>query len=84
MKLLIVCRIFVFVLGFFAVITYILCHFVLVQDAEKTTDMNFDEHEELITELHALRNLRQMITEKKITHSIGLNAIFMLLLHFGM
>ena len=60
------------------------CHFVLVQDAEKTADMNFDEHEELTTELHPLRNLRQMITEKKITHSIGLNAIFMLLLHFGM
>ena len=60
------------------------CHFVLLKDAQKTAELNFDQHEELITELHPLRNLRQMVTEQKITHSIGLNAIFMLLLHFGM
>ena len=60
------------------------CHFVLLKDAQKTAELNFDHHEELITEVHPLRNLRQMVSEKKITHSIGLNAIFMLLLHFGM
>ena len=60
------------------------CHFVLLKDAQKTAELNFDQHEELITELHPLNNLRDMVAENKITHSIGLNAILMLLLHFGM
>ena len=28
------------------------CHFVLLKDAQKTAELNFDQHEELITELH--------------------------------
>ena len=60
------------------------CHFVLLEDVKKTEELNFDQHEELITELHPLKNLRKIVAEKKITHSIGLNAILMLLLHLGM
>ena len=59
-------------------------HFVLLEDAKKTEELKFDQHEELITELHPLKNLRNLVAEKKITHSIGLNAILMLLLHLGM
>ena len=58
--------------------------FVLLKDAQKTAELNFDQHEELIAELHPLKNLTDMVAENKITHSIGLNAILMLLLHFGM
>ena len=58
--------------------------FCFTRRRKKTEELNFDQHEELITELHPLKNLRKIVAEKKITHSIGLNAILMLLLHLGM
>jgi hypothetical protein len=47
----------------------------------KTAELAFDQHEELVTELHTIKNLKRLVKEEKITHSIGLNAIFRLLLH---
>jgi len=49
----------------------------------KTAELAFDQHEELVTELHPLANLKGLVKEEQITHSIGLNAIFRLLLHLG-
>mgnify|MGYP001161345655 FL=1 len=59
------------------------CHFVLVENVMKTAELAFDQHEELVTELHPLANLKRLVKEEQITHSIGLNAIFRLLLHLG-
>ena len=59
------------------------CHFVLVENVMKTAELSFDQHEELVTELHPLANLKRLVKEEQITHSIGLNAIFRLLLHLG-
>jgi hypothetical protein len=56
------------------------CFFVLVQDVEKTKDLNFDLHEELVTELHHTDKLKELVQRGEITHSIGLNAIFHLFL----
>jgi 8-oxo-dGTP pyrophosphatase MutT (NUDIX family) len=57
------------------------CYFVVVENVMKTAELEFDQHEELVTELHSVKNLKRMVKEEKITHSIGLNAIFRLLLH---
>lgn len=57
------------------------CYFVLVENVMKTAELAFDQHEELVTELHPIKNLKAMVQEERITHSIGLNAIFRLLLH---
>jgi hypothetical protein len=53
----------------------------VVENVMKTAELEFDQHEELVTELHSVKNLKRMVKEEKITHSIGLNAIFRLLLH---
>jgi hypothetical protein len=57
------------------------CYFVVVENVMKTAELEFDQHEELVTELHSVKNLKRMVKEEQITHSIGLNAIFRLLLH---
>ena len=57
------------------------CYFVVVENVMKTAELAFDQHEELLTELHPIKNLKRMVKEEQITHSIGLNAIFRLLLH---
>ena len=56
------------------------CFFVFVEDVEKTKDLNFDLHEELLTELHHTDKLKELVQRGEITHSIGLNAIFHLFL----
>ena len=60
------------------------CFFVLVRDVKKTAELAFDQHEELVTELHSLHNLKAMVENEEITHSIGLNAILKLILHLGL
>ena len=57
---------------------------MLVQDVKKTAELAFDQHEELVTELHSLQNLKAMVENEEITHSIGLNAILKLILHLGL
>jgi ADP-ribose pyrophosphatase len=56
------------------------CHVMLVRNAKKTAELNFDQHEELITELYPLNELKDLVKKGEISHSIGLNAILMLLL----
>jgi ADP-ribose pyrophosphatase len=56
------------------------CHIMLVRNAKKTAELNFDQHEELITELYPLTELKDLVKKGEISHSIGLNAILMLLL----
>jgi ADP-ribose pyrophosphatase len=56
------------------------CHVILVRNAQKTAELNFDQHEELVTELYPVRVLKEMVRRGEITHSIGLNSIMMLLL----
>lgn len=56
------------------------CHVILVRNAHKTAELNFDQHEELVTELYPVKELKEMVRRGDITHSIGLNSIMMLLL----
>ena len=56
------------------------CHVILVRNAQKTAELNFDQHEELVTELYPVKELKEMVRRGEITHSIGLNSIMMLLL----
>ena len=56
------------------------CHVILVRNAQKTAKLNFDQHEELVTELYPVKELKEMVRRGEITHSIGLNSIMMLLL----
>jgi len=56
------------------------CHVILVRNAKKTAELNFDQHEELVTELYPVKELKEMVRRGEITHSIGLNSIMMLLL----
>ena len=56
------------------------CHVILVRNVQKTAALNFDQHEELVTELYPVRELKEMVRRGEITHSIGLNSIMMLLL----
>ena len=60
------------------------CHFVLVEDVRKVAEIDFDQHEELVTELYPVKDLKELVTKDQITHSIGLNAIFRLILHLGL
>jgi len=59
------------------------CHFLLVEEVEKTTAPSFDPHEELETVLVPLGEVKNLIKKEEITHSMALNGIFSLLLHFG-
>jgi len=56
------------------------CHVVMVREARKTAKLNFDQHEELVTELYPITKLKELVKSGEITHSIGLNSILMLLL----
>ncbi len=56
------------------------CHVILVRNVEKTALLNFDPHEELVTELYPIEKLKDMVLAGDITHSIGLNSILLLLL----
>ena len=60
------------------------CHFVLVEDARKVAEIDFDQHEELVAELYPVKDLKELVTNDQISHSIGLNAIFRLILHLGL
>lgn len=57
------------------------CHVLLVHNAQKKAGVNFDQHEELVTELYPVADLKKMIRNGEITHSIGLNSLLMLLLN---
>ena len=56
------------------------CHFVFVEQAEKTSSTCFDPHEELETLLVPIDELKNLVRQGKIDHSLALNGIFKLLL----
>ena len=58
------------------------CHFVLVENVEKTAGTAFDPNEELETTLVPVPELRDLVSKKEIVHSLAQNAIFHLLLNF--
>lgn len=58
------------------------CHFLLVDEVEKTAGTSFDPNEELETVLVPIAELKNLVKKGEITHSIALNGIFQLLLHF--
>ena len=60
------------------------CHVMLVRNVEKKAALNFDQHEELVTELYPLADLKNMICNGEITHSIGLNSLLMLILNLDL
>jgi len=57
------------------------CYFLLVEDVEKTSLTSFDPNEELETVLVPLTEIKALVKEEKVTHSLGLTGIFHLLLH---
>ena len=59
------------------------CHFLLVEEVEKNSFTAFDSHEELQTVLVPFGEVKSLIKKEEITHSMALNGIFHLLLHFG-
>jgi len=59
------------------------CHFLMISDAEKTNDVSFDPHEELQTSKVPISDLIELIKTRQISHSIGVNAIFHLLIEMG-
>jgi ADP-ribose pyrophosphatase len=59
------------------------CHFLLVEEVEKTAPTSFDPNEELETVLVPLEELKNLAKKGKINHSLALNGIFHLLLFLG-
>ena len=56
------------------------CHFVFVEQAEKTSSTCFDPNEELETLLVPIDELKNLVRQGKIDHSLALNGIFQLIL----
>ena len=52
------------------------CHFVMLNDVEKHSDVSFDPHEELETILVPISELDNLVKSGEISHSIALNAIY--------
>ena len=51
------------------------CHFVMLSDVEKHSDVSVDPHEELETILVPISELGNLVKSGEISHSIALNAI---------
>ncbi len=60
------------------------CYFLLISDVKKTSEVSFDPHEELQTEKIEINRLKELVHSGEISHSIGVNAIFHLLIELGM
>ena len=58
------------------------CHFLLLTDAEKSGEVSFDPHEELETVKVPIEKLKDLVKSGDISHSIGVNAIFHLMMEF--
>ena len=60
------------------------CYFLLITDVKMTSEVSFDPHEELQTEKIEINRLKELVHSGEISHSIGVNAIFHLLIELGM
>jgi hypothetical protein len=52
----------------------------MLTDVEKSADVSFDPHEELETVKVPIGSLRDLVKSGEISHSIGVNAIFHLMM----
>ena len=59
------------------------CHFLLVTDVEKLGETSFDPHEELETVKVPIESLKDLVKSGDISHSIGVNAIFHLMMELN-
>ena len=58
------------------------CHFLLLTDVEKLGEVSFDPNEELETVKVPIERLKDLVKSGDISHSIGVNAIFHLMMEF--
>ena len=59
------------------------CYFLLLKNVEKTSDVSFDPHEELETVKVPVKQLQELVKSGEISHSIGVNAVYHLLVELG-
>ena len=59
------------------------CHFLFLTDVEKTAKVSFDPHEELETVKVSIDQLKDLVKSGEISHSIGVNAVFHLMMEIG-
>jgi len=52
------------------------CHYLMLTDVEKHSDVSFDPHEELETVQVPISELQNLVKKGEISHSLALNAIF--------
>ena len=52
------------------------CHYLMLTDVEKLSDVSFDPHEELETVQVPISELQNLVKKGEISHSLALNAIF--------
>ena len=52
-------------------------------DVEKTAKVSFDPHEELETVKVSIDQLKDLVKSGEISHSIGVNAVFHLMMEIG-
>ena len=55
-----------------------LAHFVVIEDCKKTTELNWDENEEIETKLVDINKLDSMVKSGKIFHSMAINSLYFL------
>jgi 8-oxo-dGTP pyrophosphatase MutT (NUDIX family) len=53
------------------------CHIVLIEEAERLVDIDWDENEELAVQLTSVAEVYAMAHSGKITHALALNALFL-------
>ena len=59
------------------------CHFLFLTDVEKTAKVSLDPHEELETVKVSIDQLKDLVKSGEISHSIGVNAVFHLMMEIG-
>jgi 8-oxo-dGTP pyrophosphatase MutT (NUDIX family) len=59
------------------------CHFLFLTDVEKSAEVSFDPHEELETVKVSIDKLKDLVQSGQISHSIGVNAVFHLMMELG-
>jgi len=53
------------------------CHIVLIEEAERLVDVDWDENEELAVQLTSVAEVFAMAHSGRITHALALNALFL-------
>ena len=53
------------------------CHIVLIEEAERLVDIDWDENEELAFQVPSISEVFEMAHSGRITHALALNALFL-------